>query len=74
MVSASAIPLDGELANLIGQRILTQRLQGILVHQQLLRCCHNLLDGVLAILCLVGKLQLWLIDAGELVLQGIRQF
>ena len=73
MVSACAIPLDGELANLIGQRILTQRLQGILVHQQLLWCSHNLLDGGLAFWCLVGKLQLWLIDAGELVLQGCCQ-
>ena len=53
MSRTRAVPLDGELTNLVGQCILAQRLQGVCVRQQVLRYIDNLLDGVLALGSLV---------------------
>ena len=36
MICSRTIPLNGKLANLVGQRIFAQRLQGVWVHQQVL--------------------------------------
>ena len=69
VLAVDGVPLDGVLAQAQVEGIVTHGLSSVAVQQQLLAVVHQILDGALRGVRLVGKRLARLVEVGELTLQ-----
>lgn len=69
VLAVDGVPLDGVLAQAQVEGIVTHGLSSVAVQQKLLAVVHQVLDGALRGVRLVGKRLARLVEVGELTLQ-----
>ena len=69
VLAVDGVPLDGVLAQAQVEGIVTHGLSTVAVQQKLLAVVHQILDGALRGVRLVGKRLARLVEVGELTLQ-----